>query len=539
MLHISAPLARAGMRRLSGALLTSFLALVGCGGGGDGSTPPPPSSAPLIHGVAANGRALDGTLTVEDSAGHLATARLDGGAGEFSVDTEGLVAPFMLKATSADGQVVLYSATPAAGRVNVNPLTNLGLLRLAAKQHLEGPAALWTDPASFKARLTQFDLHSAAVLSMARLMPEFVRGLPDPTAPHPLGPPVYDPYVTPYAIGDDVDRLIDAYPIDFSRDASGRVVATQTNAATGFSSQVARSDTAAQVAQRIEILGETTVAPERPVQLRARATFADGTTQDIPADWYVQFDGTIDADGRFTPPAVTIPTQVYATALWFDGAHQWDAVVALNLVPVHQPQSLTITAPDAPIPALSDFRLEATVHWYDGVDTKPIVNWRLAEGSDTLAVRSIERDGILHAGAPDIDTNVTVVATFTEGDLTLESRRTVTIAQAHKVTDATLSGLPFGQSLQGGDSATLIFTASWNDGTVTSMPAQWSIEPMQTNVGTATIQANGVLSTTAFDAPPGTDPAFYNDVWIARAFYDVGDGTRGEVDVDFSVRPRP
>jgi hypothetical protein len=80
-----------------------------------------------VSGTAATGAPLASvTLTLKDSTGKTASATT-GGNGSFSIDTTGLVGPFLLQATTAGG-IKLYgvsAGTDASLVVNLTPLTDL------------------------------------------------------------------------------------------------------------------------------------------------------------------------------------------------------------------------------------------------------------------------------------------------------------------------------------------------------------------------------------------------------------------------------
>jgi hypothetical protein len=112
------------------------LTLVGCQGSAEGpavaSSPIAVASAPsTIGGVAAAGAPLVGTVTLADSNAATAARVVNIGAGgRYTINVDGLTAPFMLKAVGTAGGVpyTLYSTATAGdvnGTVNVTTLTDL------------------------------------------------------------------------------------------------------------------------------------------------------------------------------------------------------------------------------------------------------------------------------------------------------------------------------------------------------------------------------------------------------------------------------
>jgi hypothetical protein len=104
-------------------LLIATLTAAGCGGDGHHD------DDVTLSGTAATGVALDGTVDVVDADGNMSSTAI-GAGGVFSI-TVADNPPFMLSATSGDGETVLYSWAAGSGMVNVNPLTSVALVNAA------------------------------------------------------------------------------------------------------------------------------------------------------------------------------------------------------------------------------------------------------------------------------------------------------------------------------------------------------------------------------------------------------------------------
>lgn len=134
-------------RLLAISLSTSMLlGLSACGGGG-GSDTPVPKTTTTFSGTAATGAAMSGaaiSISCTKGSGSATTAA----NGSYSASLTDVTLPCALKATSADGNTVLYSVTPPSATAstsqtaNITPLTQLLVAKLAG-----------TDPASFFANL--------------------------------------------------------------------------------------------------------------------------------------------------------------------------------------------------------------------------------------------------------------------------------------------------------------------------------------------------------------------------------------------------
>ena len=116
-----------------------FLMLAGCGGGGK-------SGSPTISGIAAAGSTLTGTVYLKDSSIPARELSVPIAAnGSYSLDLEGLTAPFLLKAvgTANGNNLTLYSFATATGITNINPLSNLAVVLANGSDDL---ATLYNSP---------------------------------------------------------------------------------------------------------------------------------------------------------------------------------------------------------------------------------------------------------------------------------------------------------------------------------------------------------------------------------------------------------
>jgi hypothetical protein len=106
------------------SLLAATFLLAGCGGGSSGG-----SSSTAISGTVATGAAVTGTIDLVDAAGVTKQATI-GTNGAFTIDTTGLSAPFILRATGNGayaGTVLFSMADGVTGVFNITPLTTLAL----------------------------------------------------------------------------------------------------------------------------------------------------------------------------------------------------------------------------------------------------------------------------------------------------------------------------------------------------------------------------------------------------------------------------
>lgn len=140
------------------------LALAGCGGGGGGTS----TNTAVLSGTAATGAAIQGTVTVKDSAGATRSVAV-GSDGKYSIDVSGMTAPFMLKVEGVSGgkSYMLYSfaaGTDVNGTVNVTPLTSLVVANAAG----QAPGNLYVG-GTFQTALNSDKIASAENVLRARL----------------------------------------------------------------------------------------------------------------------------------------------------------------------------------------------------------------------------------------------------------------------------------------------------------------------------------------------------------------------------------
>lgn len=514
--------------------------LSACGGGGGGS----PSTTPdteLIYGTAASGRAIDGTVSIEDSRGKVISLPVTSGSGQFSASVNDMHAPFMLKVVSSDGATVLYSATASIGRTNISPLTQLALMRVAAQRAVAGPAELFAAPARFIEWLGPLVPAAAAADTMSRLMPAFLARLPGAPTEGALGP-IYDPFGATYAVGDAADLALDAYPITFSRDGGGGLVALQTNQASGLSMAVLSVSTALQPALGLAIANDGPVIGGSSVLLSANATLRDGSTLAVPATWTVDApDGvTIDPDGKLSVPALPSAASATVTARWFDGENQVTATTAVTLLPALRPIGIDLLdAPSAAIAAGTSVTLTAQVRWSDGSVTRPAVSWSWT--GDASAVAQLDADGTLRAGRPAAAQDIQVKARFTGAGITVETQAALSVARfMRQVVSVSVGGLAAGQQLTAGDHVDLTLTALWNDGSESALPCAWSVAAASGQAPRISVHlelGNRLVSQAYFLSTQADQADRTADQDIVTGTYFPGDGTSASVTVAFSVKP--
>jgi len=132
--------------------------LAGCGGGGGGG-----DDDTTLSGTVATGAAMDGTVTVVDANGTQTDAVI-GEGGVFSITVKDNP-PFMVSATSSNGDTVLYSWAARGGTVNINPLTSVAMVN-AAGTNLSDLFDTWAED---HGQITEGEINDAIAVMNANL----------------------------------------------------------------------------------------------------------------------------------------------------------------------------------------------------------------------------------------------------------------------------------------------------------------------------------------------------------------------------------
>jgi hypothetical protein len=112
------------------AMVACAAMLWGCGGGGSGSAvlAANAANAANLQGTVSDGKPLNGTVYLSDSSNPTqeVSAAITA-AGEYTIPTTGLKAPFILKAVDSAGIVTLFSYADRPGTANINPVSTLAM----------------------------------------------------------------------------------------------------------------------------------------------------------------------------------------------------------------------------------------------------------------------------------------------------------------------------------------------------------------------------------------------------------------------------
>lgn len=167
-----------------------------------------------VQGVVAGGNPISGTVTLCDSSTTAISVKTTA-AGEFSIDTTGLKAPFILKSVDSLNNE-MFSFADAPGTVNINPLTTLSV----------AVASDVTDSASLRAWYDHYSEGTAPAMTTRQMMTSTASVT---ASLQPLlasyGAATANPFTDPYSVNHQgLDDLFDKVVISLS---SGTVVITR------------------------------------------------------------------------------------------------------------------------------------------------------------------------------------------------------------------------------------------------------------------------------------------------------------------------
>ena len=193
------------------SVLVAAVLLTGCGGG-DGTTPT------SISGTAATGLALTGSVELVDANGQTRNVNI-GTNGAFTVDTTGLSAPLMLRATgngSSTGTVLYSLADGVTGVFNITPLTHLAVELMRQAEGADAPANLAALFAGWNAEVDPVDLADLRA-AMLRAQAVVNANLATQLQAHNLTPATFDFLRTAFQANQTgLDAVLDAIHVEIT-----------------------------------------------------------------------------------------------------------------------------------------------------------------------------------------------------------------------------------------------------------------------------------------------------------------------------------
>ena len=244
-------------------------------------------------------------------------------------------------------------------------------------------------------------------------------------------------------------------------------------------------DGAAATLTGLSINGPSSMNENSTATYTATASWSNGTLSSITPTWGVNSQmATINASGVLTCPPMDGDQTVTITATYSHGGITKTATKDVTIVNVAATLTgLTINGPSS-VNESSTATYTATASWSDGSTSSVTPIW-----SENSPYASISAGGVLTTLAVTSNQTVTLNASYTSGGVTKTAGMTVAIVNVA----ATLTGLTINgpSSVNESSTATYTATASWSDGSTSSVTPSWVVTPTTY----ASISANGVLTT--------------------------------------------
>lgn len=259
----------------------------------------------------------------------------------------------------------------------------------------------------------------------------------------------------------------------------------------------------------ISIGGASSVNEGTTSAYTATATWSDGSTTSVTPTWSLSSTSyaSINSSGALTAGSVTANQTVTVNASYTSGGVTRTAAKSVTVANVAAALSGIVINGASSVNEGTTSTYTVSAAWSDGTSTTVTPSW----GVSGTTYASINSSGVLTAASVAANQTVTVSASYTSGGITKAATRTVTIANV----TATLAGITIGGAASVNEGATALYTAtaSWSDGTTSSVAPTWSLS----GTAYAAINSVGVLTAGSVSA---------NQTVTVNASYAAGGTTK-------------
>ncbi len=259
----------------------------------------------------------------------------------------------------------------------------------------------------------------------------------------------------------------------------------------------------------ISIGGASSVNEGAASVYTATATWSDGSTTSVTPTWSLSATSyaAINSSGTLTAASVAASQTVTVNASYTSGGVTRTAAKSVTIANVAAVLSGIAINGASSVNEGTTSTFTVTAAWSDGTSTAVTPSW----GVSGTTYASINSSGTLTAASVAANQTVTVNASYTSGGVTRTAAKSVTIANV----TAALTGITIGgaASVNEGGTALYTATASWSDGTTSSVAPTWSLG----GTAYAAINSVGVLTAGSVSA---------NQTVTVNASYAAGGTTR-------------
>ena len=269
--------------------------------------------------------------------------------------------------------------------------------------------------------------------------------------------------------------------------ADQSVMVTAGYTAGGVTKTVTKSVTISNVPYptALAITGSASVNENSTATYSAAATWDDGSTSAVTPTWSVSPTtyASTTASGLLTTLAVPTNQTISIIANFTAGGITKSISKTVTIVNVPYPTDIAITGQNS-VNEGSANTYNATVTWDDGSTGSVIPIWSITPS----IYATINSNGLLTALTVPSNQSVSVIASVTAGGITKTATKIVTIVNIPYPTDLVITG---SDSVSQGSTATYSATATWDDGSASSVSPTWSVTPTTY----ASLNADGFLTT--------------------------------------------
>ncbi|MBR4900426.1 MAG: hypothetical protein IKZ46_05755 [Victivallales bacterium] len=221
----------------------------------------------------------------------------------------------------------------------------------------------------------------------------------------------------------------------------------------------------------ITIAGDMTIASGGTASYTCKATWSYGDSTAITPMWSLSATtyASIDADGKIANKNTTDNDQTVTLAASYTVGDVMKTATKEIILAKRTLVELSIIG-DGIIPSGGASTYICTAAWSDGEHTNIVPAWSLSATNYAI----VDADGkVTNKNTTDNDQTVTLMASYTFGDVTKTASRTITL------TNRTLVSISIAGDdvIPSGGVATYVCTATWSDGATSAATAAWSLEP--------------------------------------------------------------
>ena len=241
----------------------------------------------------------------------------------------------------------------------------------------------------------------------------------------------------------------------------------------------------------VSISGASSVTSGNTATYTCTASYSSGSSAKVVPTWSISSGSSyasISSSGVLTAKSVTSSQSVMILASYTLGGVTKTATKTVTVNPVPVTLSSISISGTSSVSSGNTSTYTCTASYSDGSSSSVTPTWSIGSGS---SYASISSSGVLTAKSVTSSQSVTIQASYTSGGVTKTATKTVTVNPA--TSSKTLSSISISgsSSVTSGNTSTYACTASYSDGSSSSVTPTWSI---YSGGSYASISSSGVLT---------------------------------------------